>query len=285
MYRLANELKKLSELDIKVSVYLNSGSKDIRTKAEIFASIEEKTHLEPEEDGFLIQANDTRFLICLEMPDTDQLKAVIVLGGNGKELSLLSNFSTNGSYKTLKTVPTYPVYGGHSTLPKDNGLRIISTVGNQLRMFEIGIASRLYVSEGSLHFLAIQELYSGQLFIDENTGTVEVPAEEFPGYANWPSLRAFVLKMVVTADLPRTINPTRHELPEITKDGEARVLFFNVSTGLGKALIKSGVAANLHWKQLDIEERFPFVETGQELIYSGTAQTKTGIQIIGVKPV
>lgn len=286
MYRLAEMMTALDSLGIRLSVYRSVESKKGKSKAEVLASLDEQAPLQPEEDGFLLREDGpTNFFIAVRMPRTKELACAIITGKEEKTLSLLTNFSREeNKYVTLKSIPTYPVYGGYSTLPKDNGFRIISVADNTFRMFEVAIASRLFPEEGSLHFLTVQELYQGRLYYDEGTSLVKIPADEYPGYENWPSLKTLVKEMVNPEDLPRNVETSSSSHPVVTEDGRGRVLFFTLATARGKAMTKDGIA-DLHWTAIDLEERFPYVESGQEIIYTDVDRNHPIPRLLGVKPV
>lgn len=288
-YRLANEMKGLADLGIAITVYVNRGKPSSGTfKSEILeAMLAEKTPCQPKENGFLIEeSNEAHFYIVLRMPTRTDVAVVLASDGKEKKLSRLSNLSENGAeYLTLKRVATYTIMDGCTTKPPDNSFKVISTANNVLSIFEVGIATRIYKAEGCLHFLTVQEVYTGQLYFDEELQDIMVPPEEYPGYRNWRSLRELIPQLVDKDQLPREVRPISKQIPPVTQPNQGRVLFFNASTGFGLAKIAGGQVAGLHWRELNIEEPFPYMMTGDEITFNNSYTEKGYLKLADVTPV
>lgn len=286
-YKLADHMQGLSNLGIVISVYAESGKPSGKEfKSEMLEKmLTERTPCQPEENGFLLREDsEARFSIVLQMPARSDVAVVLSSGGKDKRLSRLANLSKI-EYLTVKKVTTEPIMDGCTTKPPNNGFKVISTADNILRLFEISITTRIYQEEGCIHFLTVQEVYKGQLYFDEASQTVMVPEEEYPGYRNWLSLRDLVSEMVDTNLLPHAVTPNPRQIPPVTEPNRGRVLFFNAGTGLGLVRIQDDQIAGLHWNKLDIEEPFPYVETGEEISFSISYTEKGFIKIAGVTPV
>src|SRR3989338_9500114 len=267
-YCLAEKMKRLEALGINLSVYDNK-----------------EGILMPREDGFFVHESfENRFSVILKIPIRPDVAVVLASSGKEKKLTRLANFSSDGHYLTVRNISTHMTGFGSTTKPPDNSFKVISTADGILRVFEIGIATRSYEDMGCLHFLTVQEVYTGQLHFDEALQKVMVPAEEFAGYQNWLSLRELVAEMVDKDSLPRSVTPAPKPLPPVVGSNRGRVLFFNASTGLGLVKLAGDQIAGLHWTKINLDVPFPYVETGEEVEFSTSYTEKGFLKIADVKP-
>jgi cold shock CspA family protein len=89
--------------------------------------------------------------------------------------------------------------------------------------------------------------------------------------------------MVDIKQLPREITPISKEIPPVTEPNRGRVLFFNASTGLGLAKIADNKIAGIHWRKIQTEEPFPYLETGDEVTFRHSYTENGYIKIAGVE--
>lgn len=284
-YILQNELKKLTDLGIDIAVYIRTETDtDTPFKSEVIEKLLAEIPQKIEADGFfLAKGGETRFSIVLSMPARSDVAIVHLTGGKDKKLSRLTNFSET-DYWTAKNVSTFYSADGYTTKPPDNGFKVVSTAGNVLRVFEVAIATRIYEKEGCLHFLIVQEVYTGQLYYDEQLKAIMVPREEYPGYENWPSLRQLVTELTDASQLPREVIPNPKDIPPVSKPNRGRMIYFNASTGLGMAKIAGNQVAGVHWKELNIDVPFPYVESGEEIEFEFSHTVKDHKRLVKVTP-
>ncbi|OGN00698.1 MAG: hypothetical protein A3B91_05125 [Candidatus Yanofskybacteria bacterium RIFCSPHIGHO2_02_FULL_41_29] len=286
MYNLAKEQDALDQLGIKVKVWASYSSKKY-SKHQTFDWL--KTNniepLKPESDGFLFSSEcPNSFLITVEFLKSSDMAVVSALS-NG-DIQPMTIFSDNPEvYETLKVVPLYQVTDGISTKIHDNSIRVVSVRNGLFQMFEVGVASRIH-SKTSYHFLAIQKLYESPLYQGDEPGKVLANNTAYPGYAKWPALQDLVGKMTDWDALPKAVENPEKKIPDtdIKGDGDGRVIFFNPVTGLGMIKRRNGQAGSVYWSQIETDDRFPYLEAGQEVTISGESSGSRGTQFFGVKP-
>lgn len=289
-YNLPEQLKILAQLGITVKAY--SFPKYEGPKKDLLGILRNEEPLQPEEDGFLFREDEkAHFYLVVEMPLSDKLRAVNVSGSENKILTELNNVrdqEQDNNSVFIKGIGTHFVVvngikEGCSTKPPMNSLRIVSTLDNIFKMFEVGIATRSFEKEGCLHFLTVQEVYKGQLYFDTKTERISIPAEEYPGYRNWDSLRDLVEEMTDWRELPISVTPEIPDYSSPQKINEGVVSYFNFSTGMGMAKLSDNCSGGVHWKQIADGKRFPCFLPGQRIKFSGTYTGKM-IKLIDVKP-
>lgn len=294
MYKIGPDLEKLAGLGIQASVVsrpvINKDKRDI---------LENMLRLKPEEDGLVLRtANESQvaFAIIVEAVADQNVAIVISSGKKGWDLGRLNPvIKTDETQIFIRLVSTYPVEGGYSTKPQDNALRIVLTIDGQLRIFSIGVISRLYDEsdeggQGAYHFLVIQEMYNAQLYLNgtgeivTNNSEIVTDPEEYQGFNQWPDMRCLVDEMIVNrSELPILTSPVhKKKTVKLPKEGLARVIFYDVRKGFGFAETTHG-SVYFHWTQTELEDRLPHFYTGQLLRYSEIGKGPRGSQLLEVQ--
>lgn len=295
-YEIASEIKKLEKLGARISV--KSRIPGEKNKSAI---LDDTTNfLSPEKDGLILQNNGqgAAFALVAETLNDPKIAVVIVNGqSREKEVSLLSSVKEENGWKFfVRLVSTWPVQGGYSTKPQDNGLRLVFAKYGKLRIFSVAVVSRLYDEEqGAYHFLVIQEMYKAKLYRDEKGKIVAeddivTSAEEYPGFNIWSAMQGLVDQMISPAE--------RNKLPLLKSrrkttpspglelgENEAEVIFFDINKGFGFARVADGRGIYFNWQNSASEERLPYFFGGQEVVYDEIRTTDHGEQLIGVKDI
>ena len=286
MYKLAPEIAKLKRLGVSVEVkFRNSTQKD---KREILSA----ENVKPEADGLVFQGENgvqRAFSLVVTLPAREDIAAVIIQGKRSEFVNRLSpvNVSTD-SLTFVRNVSTCQVYGGFSTKPQDNSVRIVSVKKGKLQIFSVAVTTRLYDEEdGAYDFLVVQEMYRAKLFrsreeiIAENE--IVTDSEEYPGFNRWDAMKELVGEMISPAEkqvLPVFAARLKSKLKEPKfNNKEGQVIFFDINKGFGFAKTKSG-NWYFKWTQTDTENRLPYFFTGQKISFDSIKESR----LVGVRP-
>jgi len=286
MYKLAPELAKLKKLGVSVEVkFRNSTQKD---KREILSA----ENVKPEADGLVFQGENgvqRAFSLVVTLPAREDIAAVIIQGKRSEFVNRLSpvNVSTD-SLTFVRNVSTCQVYGGFSTKPQDNSIRIVSVKNGKLQIFSLAITTRLYDEEKGAHdFLVVQEMYRAKLFRHREELVAEdeivTDSNEYPGFNRWKAMRELVSEMILPAEKqvlsvfkPRLKVKSRE--PKF-KDKEGEVIFFDINKGFGFAKTNWG-DRYFSWKNTETKDRLPYFFADQKISFDSIEESR----LVGVKP-
>lgn len=289
MYKIAPELVKLKRLGVSIEVKPRSPEQKDKKEILLVESIK------PDEDGLIVRGenNIQRFFsLAINAPARDDLAVVIIQGRRSELIDRLS--PTKIEYNSLtfiRNVSTHPVFGGYSTKPQDNSVRIVSVKKGKLRIFSVAVTTRLYNEEnGAYDFLVVQEMYRAKLFRNRDDLVAEdeivTDTNEYPGFNRWEAMQWLVGKMISPTEkqaLP-ILKPKARVLakdPELNRS-EGQVIFFDVNKGFGFAKTQFG-NRYFNWKQAETEDRLPYFFAGQKIKYShmvGDLKQKTQLVIV-----
>lgn len=296
MYNLGSELEKLKELGVAVSVKLRAQEKKLSAPSAKLAVLEKD--LQPEKDGLIVVSDKDEplaFAIVITIPRVSYL-GVAIVEGQKKQVRRLSGVGGEGGEGQIfvRLVSTHDVYGGWSTMPRDNSVRVVCTQGGRLRIFSVAVVTRIYMAGGAHYFLVVQEMYSAQLYLDGERivadERVVTDEDEYGGFNRWEGMRRFVDPMVdksILTPLPKNLGEIpvvgRRRTETESRDGEGQVIFYDVNKGWGFAQTPRG-PCYFHWKQTTLKERLPYFQAGQRISYRGTeAVDIKGNRLIGVE--
>ncbi len=303
MYKLALELSKLKKLGVLVSVKLRTpAEKDkvaiLNRVKQSFDKIEGsfnpyKDNLKPDADGLVFKGknqDERAFSLVVSMPAKSDLAAVIIQGKKSESISHLSSVKIGGRLRTfVRNVSTYPVYGGYSTKPQDNSVRIVSVRNGKLQIFSVAVTTRLYDEEWGAHnFLVVQEMYRAKLFRyrEELVAEDEIVTDmnEYPGFNRWEAMRELVSDMIpLTEREALPVFKLRIEVEakdlEFVTNKEGQVIFFDINKGFGFAKTKSG-NWYFKWTQTDTDDRLPYFFTDQKINFDSIEESR----LVGVRP-
>ena len=285
MYKLAPEIAKLKRLGVSVEVkFRNSAQKD---KREILST----ENVEPEIDGLVFQGENgvqRAFSLVVTLPARTDLAAVIIQGKRSEFVNRLSSVNTDNNFRIfVRNVSTYPVYGGYSTKPQDNSVRIISVRNGKLQIFSVAVASRLYPDDGAYDFLVVQEMYRAKLFRSREEIIAEdeivTDSEEYPGFNRWEAMRELVNEMLSREEItalpvfePRL--KSKFKEPKFNNK-EGQIIFFDINKGFGFVDTAEG-ATFFHWKGTDTDDGLPYFFTGQKISFDSIEESR----LVGVRP-
>lgn len=303
MYKLTAEMADLKKLGIAVSVQLQNGK--LCDKWDLLASAQPHI-IKPEADGCIMKnGRNDRFALMVSFPADlkgTRLIAALQSGERGENLQQIVarpltdekqlrdvNLIPAGEDRSavVKLISTYEVYGGNSTKFPENNLLLILVKKEQLAVYRIGIATRIYDAKcgGAHQFLVVQKAYQSQLY--QNTKEEVVTDDEFPGFNRWADMQTIVGRMVNTkalAILANSNGKTRKTASKKVAENQAVVIFFDILKGFGMAETKDG-PRYFHWLQTDSNDRLPYFEKGQLVNFTNTYQSINGIQLTGVSAV
>lgn len=230
------------------------------------------------------------FILAVEVERRDDLH-VVWAEGRDRNIKPLSDQTPDKS-KTFftKRIPTDKTQSGDwvtkSTDNLGNSVWVISTANGQLQMWETAIVTIVTNGQGKF-YLSLQKVYSGDMFNNRDSSEdnffVFIPEEQFPGYAEWHSLRGFLthINPVNLKDISRYI-PGSEEDPPVLVDGQAEVIWFNQAKGFGFVRVP-GEEKNPIFHRTSIQnQEFPAFEPGRVVRYSFLDRTPKGAQLRGV---
>lgn len=272
MYNPAPELAKLKRLGVSVSVKFRAPEE--KDKVAILAT----ESLKPKADGLIFKGEnktERAFSLVVKMPTNCDLVAVVIHGKKSEFIDRLFSMRIEKDLLTfVRNVSTYPVFGGYSTKPQDNSVRIVSVKNGLLQIFSIAVTTRLYPEDGAHDFLVVQEMYRAKLFrsLGELVAEDEIVTDtnEYPGFNKWDAMKELVGEMISSEkrrSLP-VFKPRIKVLPKepIFADKEGEVIFFDINKGFGFAKTKWG-ACYFSWLHTDVEDSLPYFFAGQKITY------------------
>lgn len=249
--------------------------------------------LNPEKDGFLQEVGaktPLNFVLIVEAPRDRHIRPVIVSGRSKRIIRLGDQTPQEPLATYAKVVVTNPTKEDWESTKynRENNLRLVSVTSDLFAMWEIGVVTRI-IGSVAKHFLTVQKEYEGKMY--NLGGTVLIP--DFPGFDQWGDLQNI---------LEEWPDPTLAHLTEIEslvqtattgisaaplEENRARVIFFNLAGGKGKAATTAGQEAlTVHWSKIETSERFAHLEKGQIISFTGTApenEKSNNIQAIGIR--
>lgn len=231
------------------------------------------------------------FILAVEVEWRDDLYVVWAEGRDRNIKPLGNRMSDAPTTLFSKRIPTDKTVSGDwvtkSTDNLGNSVWVISTANGQLQMWEVAIVTIVTNGQGKF-YLSLQKVYSGDMFNNryssEDNFFVFIPEEQFPGYAEWYSLRGFLdshTNRTNLKDISRYI-PGPEEDPPVLVDGQAEVIWFNQAKGFGFVRVP-GEEKNPIFHRTSIQnQEFPAFEPGQVIMYSSLDRTPRGAQLRGV---
>lgn len=302
-YNLAKEAAKLAELGVTVEVKLRTTEKVSRPNSpeearEAKLAILASESLVPEEGGTILQSpNDTprAFSLVVNTPVRSDLAVVIVQGKMSQQVKALLPVKEDEGRRTfVRNFSTYPVYGGQTTKPEDNSLRIVSVRDGLLQIFSAAVITRLFRGQekGAFDYEGLQEMYRAQLYRNE---TDEVIAQDFRlgivtdeaeygGFNRWPPMQALVGGMIPDKSLLSVLSPLLAipEAPETFGPNQGRVIFFDVRRGFGFANTERG-PRYFNWREGAVVGQLPYFEAGELIRFKDISAASYGEQLVGVE--
>ena len=248
-------------------------------------------NVKPEADGLVFQGENgvqRAFSLVVTLPAREDIAAVIIQGKRSEFVNRLSPVNVTTDLLTfVRNVSTYQVYGGFSTKPQDNSIRIVSVKNGKLQIFSLAITTRLYDEEKGAHdFLVVQEMYRAKLFRHREELVAEdeivTDSDEYPGFNRWDAMKELVGDMISSVEkqvLPIFEPRLKSKLKEPkfnNKDGQ--VIFFDINKGFGFAKTKSG-NWYFKWTQTDTDDRLPYFFTGQKISFDSIEESR----LVGVR--
>lgn len=298
MYNIGKEREKLGELGVTVGVKLRPNSSEKGWGSKLAAL--ELLDLEPAKEGLVLQSsNDTprAFSLVVAMPISTNLATVIVSGKMSQTVDSLQpvRIGENGRAAFVRNFGTKYVYGGHTTMPFDNSLRVVSVQDGLLQIFSVGVVTRLHrrMEKGAWDHLVVQQMYRARLYRDPASdkivadGCEIVTSEaEYGGFNRWEAMRKVVREMIpdpsslpVLTEAQIFANPHRVASFE---EGGGVVIFYDVRRGFGFADTIYG-PCYFNWREDAGDNNLPFFETGQLIKFDNWRATSYGEQLVGVR--
>ena len=175
-----------------------------------------------------------------------------------------------------------------------NGVWVVSTTDGRLQMWEVAVVTILadgkkLGSRESRYYLSLQKVYEGRMFRVDAAEILEdlifIPEEDFPGYADWRSLRLF---LALAADHSKLKLHTKYRSPKKERklvelaEGQAQIVWYNQVGQQGFARV-NGHEENAYFHRTAVcDQEFPAFESGQMVAYAELHITPKGTQLVGV---
>lgn len=253
------------------------------------------------DDGFLLACDPSEkmhfaIIAMVGVNPNAQYTYVFEAVGSGRQIQKLTDKTFGENYATfIKLIPTHPDKND-AFVTKDNdfqnnNLWFLSIENGNLQMWQIGIITNV-VGGYSNYYLSLQLVYSAEMY---NNGAnnvllpIFIPEEQFPGYSNWESLKAFLDSFVDVSKLkPMSDYKPREPKPPELKSNQCEVIWFNQCRryGLGKfqSTMRGRVGnqtAIIHASEIKGQD-FPALNPGQLVNFKTLRPNKQRFELVGV---